>query len=144
MRRELKIIWVILALLIILALVAVVWMHNAKADALPPDPPALVLAGDLRLSDAPMDLYMAACLRVDVVSMDVDGAWADLTLPYVPPSIAYVLLFDGWHLIHGAWEQTGEPTLRVRFRADELAALDGTVGVYLVILAEGGASDAAD
>ena len=119
-------------------------MHNAKADALPPDPPALVLAGDLRLSDAPMDLYMAACLRVDVVSMDVDGAWADLTLPYVPPSIAYVLLFDGWHLIHGAWEQTGEPTLRVRFRADELAALDGTVGVYLVILAEGGASDAAD
>ena len=72
MRRELKTIWVMLALLIILAVGAVIWMHSAKADA-------LAMTGDFRLSDAPMDLYVAACLRVDVVSMDEDGAHADLT-----------------------------------------------------------------
>lgn len=133
MKSEVKLVMGLLALLIVLTIATGIVM--AKADALPAQE-APALTGDLRLSDAPMGLYVAECMRVDLVSAGADGAWADLTLPYVPPSIAGVMLFDGWHMIHGVWEQTGETTLRLRFWPEDVARLDGTVGIYLVVLAE--------
>lgn len=140
MRRELKIVLSMLALLIVLTVIAAIVIHNtyAKAEALPSPrvDDMLALTGDLQLSDAPINLYVAECLRVDVVSMSADGAWADLTLPYVPPSIMGVALFDGFHLINGLWQQTSETTLRLRFWPEDVGRLDGTVGLYLVILAE--------
>ena len=139
MRHELKTVLIMLVLLLVLTVIAAIVIHNtdAKAEALP-SPNAsklLALTGDLRLSDAPMDLYVAECLRVDIVSAGTDGAWADLTLPYVPPSIWGVMLFDGYHAIHGVWEQTGENILRVRFWPEDVEKMDSTVGVYLVIVA---------
>ena len=130
--RELKIIAILLALLILIAASAVIIVHNAHAEALPP-----ALSGGLRISDAPVDLYAAAILRVDVdpSHWDDQGLWADLTLPYVPPGIFSVALFDGYHMVYGVWEQTGGSTLRLRFWPEDVARLDGTVGVYLVILA---------
>lgn len=112
--------------------------QSAHAEALPsPDAASMLrLEGDLRISEAPVELYIADCLRVDVARIGQDGAWGDLTLPYVPPSIVGVMLYDGWHLINGQFERTGEATLRILFRAEDLAALDGTVGLYLVILAD--------
>lgn len=109
------------------------------AEALPsPDASALLaLSGDLRLSEAPMDIRVAECLRVDVLRIGDDGVWSDLTLPYVPPGILGVALFDGFHLIYGVWMQTGETALRVMFWPEDVARLDGSVGIYLVILAEG-------
>lgn len=123
----------------LLVLVFVIVTSPGHAEALPsPDAASLLaITGDLRLSDAPVDLYVAECLRVDLVSVHEDGAWGDLTLPYVPPGILGVMLFDGWHLIPGVWTQTAETTLRLFFWADDLERLDGTVGIYLVILAEG-------
>jgi hypothetical protein len=132
MRSEVKLVMGLLALLIVLTIAAGIVI--AKAEALPAQE-APALTGDLQLSGAPGELTVVACLRVDVVSMSADGAWADLTLPYVPPSIAGVMLFDGWHMIHGVWEQTGESILHLRFWPDDLQRLDGTVGIYLVILA---------
>ncbi len=113
--------------------------RTGHAEALPsPDAASLLaLNGDLQLSDAPMNIHVAECLRVDVVSAGTDGVWSDLTLPYVPPSIMGVALFDGWHMIHGVWTQIGETTLRLFFWPEDVARLDGTVGIYLVILAEG-------
>ena len=122
----------------IIALLSLVFfaLNTGNAEVLPP--PDAALTGDLRISEAPRDLYVADCLRVDVASMSTDGAWADLTLPYVPPSSIFgVILFDGYHAIHGVWTQTGETTLRLFFWTEDLARLDGTVGIYLVILAEG-------
>lgn len=137
MRRELKNTMLLVAVMLALAVVVVIVAHNARAEALPsPDAVSmLALSGDLRLSDAPMDIYVADCLRVDVVSVSADGAWAELKLPYVPPSIWGVALFDGYHMIHGVWAQAGD-TLRLFFWPEDLARLDGTVGIYLVILAE--------
>lgn len=138
MRRELKNTLLFIALVLVLAVAAVIVANNARAEALPsPDAASmLALSGDLRLSDAPMDIYVADCLRVDVVSVSADGAWADLKLPYVPPSIWGLALFDGYHMIHGVWTQAGD-TLRLYFWPEDLERLDGTVGIYLVILAEG-------
>lgn len=120
----------------IVALLSLVFfaVNTGNAEVLPP--PDAALTGDLRISEAPMDLYVAECLRVDVASISADGAWADLTLPYVPPSIWGVALFDGYHAIHGVWTQTEENTLRVLFWREDVTRLDGTVGIYLVILAE--------
>lgn len=137
MRRELKNALLLLALVVALAVVAVIVVHNAKAEALPsPDAKTmLALSGDLLLSDAPMDIYVAECLRVDVVRTSSDGAWAELSLPYIPPGILSVALFDGWHMIHSIWQQTSETTLQVKFWTNDIERLDGTVGIYLVILA---------
>ena len=119
-------------------LVFVIVTSPGHAEILPsPDAASLLaITGDLRLSDAPVDLYVAECLRVDLVSVHEDGAWGDLTLPYVPPGILGVMLFDGWHLIPGVWTQTGETTLRLFFWPEDVARLDGTVGLYLLIVAE--------
>ena len=113
---------------------AVFAFSTGNAEVLPP--PDAALTGDLRPSEAPMGLYVAECLRVDVVSVSADGAWAELKLPYVPPSIWGVVLFDGWHVMYGDWEQADDTTLRLHFWPDDLERLDGTVGLYLMILAE--------
>lgn len=110
--------------------------YGAYAEALPSPTAAdmLALEGGLKLSEAEVELEITDCMRVDVTGMQEDGIWADLKLPYVPPSIRHVLLFDGFHLLHGEWEQTGESTLRVHFPRGE--KMDGTVGLYLLIVAE--------
>lgn len=122
----------IMAALVLLALSN----YGAYAEALPSPTAAehLRLDGDLELVPADVDLVVTDCLRVDVTCIREDGIWADLTLPYVPPSIRYLLLFDGFHLLHGAWEPEGESTLRVHFPWGD--HMDGTVGLYLVIVAE--------
>lgn len=124
----------IMAALVLLALSN----YGAYAEALPSPKAAdfLRLDGDLELAPAGVDLEITDCLRVNIPTVHDDGAWADLTLPYVPPSIRHVLLFDGYHLFHADWEQIEDYTLRIHFWADDLARLDGTVGLYLLIVAE--------
>ena len=114
------------------------WVYRAHAEALPsPNVADLVkLQGDLELSGAPIEMYVLECVRVNVARIGADGAWGDLTLPYVPPSIWGVVLFDGWHLMYGDWEQVNETTLRLHFWPEDLEKLDGTVGLYMLILAE--------
>lgn len=109
-----------------------------EAEALPsPDSTRFIaLNGDLALTGAEKDVRVAECVRVDVRGYDADGAWAELTLHQIPPGITDAAIYDGWHLIHAQWTQTGENTLRLHFRAGDLKKLDGSVGLYLVILAE--------
>ena len=114
--------------LLIAATLLLAAFHGAKAEMLP------ILSGDFRLTCAEADIRVAAYLRVDVLRADAEEAWADLTLPKLPRDLSDVMLFDGWHILHGRWEQTGENTLRIRFRQVDLRLLDGTVGIYLVLL----------
>ena len=127
----------LLAVLIAITLILAV-CGTGDAESLPsPEAKAMIsLTGDFALTGAEADMKIAECLRVDVKRWDADGAWAELTLPNIPPGICGVTLFDGWHLIHAQWQQTGETTMRLHFRAEDLETLDGTVGMYLVILAE--------
>lgn len=121
---------------LVLALSVALTCGTVCAEALPsPDASALLsLSGDLRLSEAPMDIRVAECLRVDVLRIGDDGVWGDLTLPYVPPSIMGVALFDGFHLIYGVFQPIGETALRIMFWPEDVMRMDGTVGIYLVIL----------
>ncbi len=116
------------------ALILLACSHcGACAEALPPD--VMTLEGCMELTGADKEIMIAECLRVNLVRMETDGVWAELALPSPPSDICGVLLFDGWHLLHGSWKQLGENRLCIHFRTDELAKLDGTVGLYLLILA---------
>ena len=126
-----------LAVLIAIALILSVAVRGG-AESLPsPEAKALIsLTGDFALTGAEADIRIAECIRADVKHYDTAGAWTELTLPMIPPGITDAVLYDGWHLIHAQWEQTGENTLLLHFRAEDLGKLDGTVGLYLLILAE--------
>ena len=119
-----------LIVLLIVMTVLLAAYRGAGAETLP------VLSGDLALTGAAADIRVAECLRVDVTRCEADGTWAELTLPEMPSGIADVMLYDGWHVIHARWSQTGRNTLRVGFQPGDITRLDGTVGIYLVILAE--------
>ena len=119
-----------LIVLLIVSTVLLAAFRGAGAEALP------VLSGDLALTGADTEIRVAECLRVDVTRCETDGTWAELTLPEMPSSIADVMLYDGWHMIHARWTLTGRNTLRVRFFPGDITRLDGTVGIYLLILAE--------
>ena len=149
MNKDRPVFWRMALMTALLALVmaVTVWCICTRigtAEALPsPEGPALVtLDGDLRLSDFPMDLRVAECLRVDVAGWSADGASCELTLPNIPPGIRYIALFDGYHLILGKWEQADETALKISFPAREMEKLDGYTGVYLVIITGRGESDA--
>ncbi len=105
--------------------------HPSTEGAVP-----LKLNGCMELTGAKTDIRIVECIRVDLVRMETDGARACLTLPRIPDRIRDILLYDGWHLLHGAYELTGENTLSLHFKLNELMKLDGTVGLYLLILAE--------
>ncbi len=112
--------------------------YPAYAEEMSPSPEGampLQLNGCMELTGAKAEIRIVECLRVDLVRMETDGAWACLTLPKIPDCIRDILLYDGWHLLHGAYERTGENTLSLHFMLNELKTLDGTVGLYLLILA---------
>ena len=140
MRKHEKLAYIGLSALVLLIVVTLIFFvcRTGNAETVPsPNASALVaLDGGLSLTGAEPDIRIAECLRVDVLYCEENWAVADLTLPKLPPGIMDAALFDGWHLIHARWEEIGETTLRLRFWAEDLARLDCTVGVYLVILAE--------
>lgn len=108
----------------------------AETTASPKEAALPGLKGDLELSDQPVDIRAALCLRVNLPRIGRDGAWVYLTFPKAVSGIQAVLLFDGWHLLHGEWEQINETTLRLHFLRGDLLRMDGTVGLYLLILTE--------
>ncbi len=97
-----------------------------------------VYGSGLTLSEAPLDITIFEVLRVDAdvgLINEQEYIQATVRLPYVPEEgLDRVLLYDGYHIAHGAWERTGECELCVTFSCDDLRHFDGTVGLYLVLI----------
>lgn len=143
MRRELKTILIMLMLLLVMAIAAVIVIHNTGAEAAEsPDLAKYVwITSDdgISLSTAPVELIPAELLRMSVdkeLIQKKDWLEADISLPYIPPNIKYLILTDGQHITMGIWEQTGEHTIRVKFSAKELRDFSTPEVCYLVILTE--------
>ena len=143
MRRELTIVWTLLLLLAVVAVAAGIMIHTAGAEAV--DSPNLtkyvwIRSNDgISLSTAPVELIPAELLRVSVdkeAIQEKDWLEADISLPYVPPDIKYLILTDGQHITMGVWDQMGEHTIRVKFSGKELRQFSMTEVYYLVILTE--------
>lgn len=143
MRRELKNILIMLALLVVMAVAAVIVIHNASAEAAEsPDLTKYVwITSDdgISLSTAPVELIPAELLRISVDKESIqekDWLEANISLPYIPPNIKYLVLTDGRHITMGIWEQTNEHTIHVKFSAKESRDFSTPEVCYLVILAE--------
>lgn len=138
MKHELKLVLFMAVLLFALTVMAAIVIHNANAEELPsPNASNLLdLTGGLKISDAPIGLYVAKCLRVDVVSAEADGVAAELKLPLILSDIIGVALFDGWNLIYGAYGQANKTTLKLKFWPNDIEKLENATSIYLVILAK--------
>lgn len=96
--------------------------------------------GALRISEAPAEDLALDWIRVDVVygeQIDADTLEAEVWVPWPPGEIRDLVLFDGYHLVHGWWMIHEDGHITIKFRADDVRALDGTVGLYLIAILEG-------
>ncbi|MBR4539010.1 MAG: hypothetical protein IKO52_09210 [Clostridia bacterium] len=143
MRRELKNVLIMLAMLLVMAVAAVIVIHNASGEAA--ESPDLtryvrIISDDgISLSTAPVELIPAELLRMSVdkkAIQEKDWLEADISLPYIPVGIKYLILTDGQHITMAVWEQTGEHTIHVKFSVKELREFSTPEVCYLVILTE--------
>lgn len=92
--------------------------------------------GTLRISEAPAEDLRLDWMRVDVVygeQIDADTLEAEVWVPWPPGEIRDLALFDGFHWLPVWWMIHEDGHLTVKIRADDAAALDGTVGIYLIV-----------
>lgn len=91
--------------------------------------------GALRISEAPAEDLRLDWMRVDVVygdQIDADTLEAEVWVPWPPGEIRDLALFDGYHWLPVWWMIHEDGHLTVKIRADDVEALDGTVGIYLI------------
>ena len=143
MKKEMRTIWGLLALVLVLAVAAAVVIVNTPAAAEEsPDMTKYVWVKSedgISLSTAPVELIPAEMLRISVDKKAIqEKEWleADISLPYIPPSIQHIIVTDIWHGAFAVWQQTGEHTLHVKFWAGDLRAFATPEYCYLVILTE--------
>lgn len=90
----------------------------------------------IHLSEFPNNfiLYDVIVIDIDAERMrEVDVVTADLYLPLVPEELNDIILFDGYHAAHFAFERISETCLRIHAKSEDLACFDGTVGLYLFV-----------
>lgn len=85
--------------------------------------------GGIVISDAPNTLRIK-WYRVDVQAMG-EQMKAEIWVP--PDDVTDILLYDGWHVLHAWWANMGDHILAA-WHSDDIRELDGTVGIYLIIL----------
>ena len=129
------------ALILLIAAACLLILPAARAEAAPSATVQglyKIESDGMRLSRAPV---RAAIL--DICTVDIDGEalaaagqiTAKITFPFLPEEgLEGVLLFDGWHLAAGHFIRAGEHAVIVTFRAEDLKAFDGTVGIYLIVI----------
>lgn len=105
---------------------------NGRAEESP-----RLLSGALRESAAPKDEIRIQWVRVDLdrVGRQADGPTeAEIWIPWPPDATRDIILCDGWHAVRPWWMVTEQDTIKMQFREDDLIALDGTVGLYLIFV----------
>ena len=90
----------------------------------------------MKLSDFPNKLIL-----YDVVMIDIDAErakeaeeiTATLYLPLIPENLDDIILFDGYHVAHFKFERINEGCVKIFAKPQDIAAFDGTVGIYLFV-----------
>ena len=133
MRKVMAALALFLALLIVA--IGLPLILNGEAEALPSK-----TVNDLyTVEGAEMSKAPATALRLDWVRVDLHGPFDEertvrLKIPYEPPDLCGVALFDGWHWINCERCTLDGDEITAVWKRDALEELDGTVGVYLVLI----------
>lgn len=116
--------YIVIFLVLLVILVCMPFIMKSEAEA--------VVEGALQLSEAPFDSLNIQVLRVDVVRAAYDDMIeAEIWVP--PEKISDVVLYDGWHFLHARWVMMDDHIV-VKWHLDDILALDGTVGIYLLMI----------
>ena len=89
-------------------------------------------------SEFPIDLYECECIRIDLNTEVIptgDVIEGEFFFPALPSTLDLVFLYDGCHLIPARWHWTDENRIYVAFTVEDIAKLDGTVGLYIFLFA---------
>lgn len=124
-------VFVLLALLAMLGFLAYN-IHTANGEG------AFAFTSDaIAKSEAPVDAKIAAVRMVDLdcaAINECDAIALEMGPGNFPGPIRGILLFDGYHIANGRLIR-GDNGITAEFDTGPLRQFDGTVGVYLVILA---------
>jgi len=110
---------------------------RGEAEALPSETVIDIYRaeGALRISEAPAEGLRLDWIRVDLEygeQIDDDVLTSEVWAPWPPGEIRDLALFDGYHWLPVWWMVHEDGHFTVKFRADDAAAMDGTVGIYLI------------
>ena len=90
----------------------------------------------MHVSDFPNNFVLYDILMIDLDAdkvKETEIITADLYLPYVPYDLDNIVLFDGYHIAHFAFERINDGCVRIQAWTRDLAGFDGTVGLYLFV-----------
>ena len=136
-----------LLLALFIALCGMMLITEAKAEELPAEPvPSItvdalyrVVSGAMSKSDAPFDLQIIECIRLDI---DTDSLPEQVTLidaeiffPALPKKLKSVLLYDGKHVLATQWHWTDENAIYIAFERADIEKMNQAQPFYLFLLA---------
>ena len=133
MKKVLAVLALILALVIVG--VGLPMLLNGEAEALPSKTVNdLYTVEGAEISEAPVNALMLDWVRVDLHGPFEEERTVRLKIPYEPPDLCGAVLFDGWHWINCERCTLDGDEITAAWKRDALDKLDGTVGVYLILI----------
>lgn len=133
MKKQIALIFAILMIAI-----SSVWpfAYSEEQEKWPPDDIMLLNGDGLEMSNASVELYSSFVFRVDIEKKYVDEnrlIQAEFSLPYIPPALYNVILWDGWHTAYTVWEVSGPHTLKIRFGGEQLKDFYMVEHLYVIM-----------
>ena len=130
-----------------ISLCGIMMATGANAEELPAEPvPSItidalyrVVSGAMVKSDAPFDLHIVECIRLDIstdsLPEQVALIDAEIIFPAVPKKLKSVLLYDGKHVLAAQWHWTDENAIYIAFERADIEKMDQAQPFYLFLIA---------
>ena len=130
-----------------ISLCGIMMATGANAEELPAEPvPSItidalyrVVSGAMVISDAPFDLHIVECIRLDIstdsLPEQVALIDAEIIFPAVPKKLKSVLLYDGKHVLAAQWHWTDENAIYIAFERADIEKMDQAQPFYLFLIA---------
>ena len=130
-----------------ISLCGIMMATGANAEELPVEPvPSItvdalyrVVSGTMSKSDAPFDLQIVECIRLDIgtgsLPEQVALIDAEIIFPAVPKKLKSVLLYDGKHVLAAQWHWTDENAIYIAFERADIEKMDQAQPFYLFLIA---------
>ena len=139
--------FLVLLLAAAIVLCGIMMASGAKAEYLSSEPvPSItvdalyrVVSGTMSKSDAPFDLRIVECIRLDIGTDSLPEQVAlidvEIIFPALPKKLKSVLLYDGKHVLAAQWHWTDENAIYIAFERADIEKMDQAQPFYLFLIA---------
>ena len=130
-----------------ISLCGIMMASGANAEELPAEPvPSItidalyrVVSGAMVKSEAPFDLQIVECIRLDIgtgsLPEQVALIDAEIVFPALPKKLKSILLYDGKHVLAAQWHWTDENAIYIAFERADIEKMDQARPFYLFLIA---------